>query len=425
MKTILVLAYQLSASKGSEFSVAWNYISNMSRSNKLTVLFGVTGEHLGDIDDAEIQSWQKILPNVEFIPVRPSRRVNLLNSLNRRGVLVYTFYLAYKAWHKQVYRMARSLAADRHFDLVHYLNPIGYREPGYLWKLDLPYMWGPICGMDNYPSAMFDLLSPSFRLKYVFRNVANNLQLRFSSRIRKAMRRADKLLVATTSNAYLARHFFGVNPGYLPENAMAGPAVLNESKFSNSEGTIRIVFVGTLDGRKNVMTILKALEKAGRRDRFHLDVLGDGPLKESLVQYAEEHSIAGLVDFRGKVSRDEVFSFFDNAHLHVIASIGEGNPTTIWEAMAHGVPTLTVDHCGMHDTVSDESGYKVPVASCEQISSDMAAVLDGIAANPEELKTRALAVARQSKKYLWPRRIDFFERCYDECIEHYNKSKEK
>lgn len=49
MKNILVLCYQLSPTKGAEYSVAWNYAKNMSRNNRLTVIYGVSGQHLGDM----------------------------------------------------------------------------------------------------------------------------------------------------------------------------------------------------------------------------------------------------------------------------------------------------------------------------------------------------------------------------------------
>ena len=46
-KHILVLAYMLSPYKGSEFSVAWNYVTEMSKDNNLTVLYGISGKHMG------------------------------------------------------------------------------------------------------------------------------------------------------------------------------------------------------------------------------------------------------------------------------------------------------------------------------------------------------------------------------------------
>ena len=67
MKNILVLAYQLSPTKGSEYSVAWNYVIRMSKYNRLTVLYGASGEHLGDCSEMEEFAQTNILPNVTFI----------------------------------------------------------------------------------------------------------------------------------------------------------------------------------------------------------------------------------------------------------------------------------------------------------------------------------------------------------------------
>ena len=109
MKNILVLAYQLSPSKGSEYSVAWNYVTRMSKYNHLTVLYGVSGTHLGDCEEMEEFAKTKGLPNVTFVCVKPNRWTNALNWCNRHNFLNYTFYFAYQAWQKQVYKEAKNL----------------------------------------------------------------------------------------------------------------------------------------------------------------------------------------------------------------------------------------------------------------------------------------------------------------------------
>lgn len=98
-KRILLLAYMVSPTKGSEYSVAWNYIVHMSKRNRLTVLCGATGDHMGDLDEIETMRSTEGLENVEFVPIRPDKRTELLNRLNRKGILPYTFYLAYRRWH--------------------------------------------------------------------------------------------------------------------------------------------------------------------------------------------------------------------------------------------------------------------------------------------------------------------------------------
>lgn len=71
-KNILVLAYAISPIRGSEFSVAWNYINEMSKDNDLVVLYGSAGNHMGDFDELESWLFTYSIPNVRFVPVYPN-----------------------------------------------------------------------------------------------------------------------------------------------------------------------------------------------------------------------------------------------------------------------------------------------------------------------------------------------------------------
>ena len=48
MRTILLLAYAVSPTKGSEYAVAWNFITQMSKSNRLLVLYGKSDRAMGN-----------------------------------------------------------------------------------------------------------------------------------------------------------------------------------------------------------------------------------------------------------------------------------------------------------------------------------------------------------------------------------------
>ena len=135
-KHILVLAYMLSPYKGSEFSVAWNYVTEMSKDNNLTVLYGISGKHMGDCEEMETFIKDNPISGVNLIAIKPNRIANALNFLNKHDIFVYTFYYAYKVWQKLAYHKALELMKSNHFDLVHYVGMIGYREPGYLRKTE-------------------------------------------------------------------------------------------------------------------------------------------------------------------------------------------------------------------------------------------------------------------------------------------------
>lgn len=414
-KKVLVLAYIVSPYRGSEYSVAWNFITHMSRSCELTVLFGASGPHMGDTVELERYLRQHPLPNAQFLPVRPSGLANALNMANRKGWLTYTFYLAYRLWHREAYKVAAELVRTQQFDLVHYLGPIGYREPGYLWKLGLPYVWGPIGGANNLPRQLVPALPMAGKVKLTLRAMVNWFQLRFSRRVRSALSHADVLLTATTENQEIFRHVLGKESLYLPENGIVGTIALNRAKFSDLE-RIHLIWIGSIEARKALKILVEALSNCQRPGKFVVHVVGDGPLRSMLETKVCQAGLEQSFIWHGQVSRDDVRELLSKSHLHVITSVSEGNPTTIWEAMSCGVPTLTIDHCGMSDIVTEGSGIKVPVADYGQVVDTFTRRLDELVEQPAQLIDMAERVIEAAPRHHWDQRPAFFLDRYEEAI---------
>ena len=151
MKNIIVIAYQLHYSRGSECAVAMDYIRNVSKEHKLTVLYGSSGGHHEIGNTEEMEAWTSVhsMENVVFIPVKPSfKSRNWDYSL--KGIRY--FYKEYRLWHEDVFRLVKDLLNKQHYDLVHFLGPIGFHEPGMLYELPVPYIWGPVGGMGSVPA---------------------------------------------------------------------------------------------------------------------------------------------------------------------------------------------------------------------------------------------------------------------------------
>jgi hypothetical protein len=172
---ILLLSYAFSPFKGSEFSVAWNYALHMGKNHQLDIIIGLVDDHMGNF---------KVLPQIQeeinrtgldinIIPVYPDKKAIFLNYLNKKNIFPYSFYFAYKYWHKEAYKKSLELVSRNDYDLVHYQNPIGYREPGYLWKLDLPYIWGPIGGMNTFNKNLIGFLTFKGLFDYHLRKYSN------------------------------------------------------------------------------------------------------------------------------------------------------------------------------------------------------------------------------------------------------------
>ena len=46
----------------------------------------------------------------------------------------------------EVYKFVKGREFNFEIDLIHQLTSISFREPGFLWRLDKPFVWGPISG---------------------------------------------------------------------------------------------------------------------------------------------------------------------------------------------------------------------------------------------------------------------------------------
>ena len=415
-RKILVMAYMLSPYKGSEFSVAWNYVTHISKDNDLTVLYGISGDHMGNCSEMESYIRQHPMSNVRLIPIYPNRLANLLNWPNRHNLFVYTFYYAYQVWHKQAYKEAKRLVREEHFDLVHYVGMIGYREPGYLWKLGLPYVWGPVSGANNAPWQLMKHMPVMGRMKLTFRSVANTIQFHTKHRLKKALKATDILLTATSENQRKFKVVHHKDSICIPENCITGNVYLDETKFINPE-KYHIIIIGRLDANKSVSILLEALTKVQHRGMMHIDIVGDGTLRESLQQYAIQHGLNPSITWHGQLPRAEAVKIFNSAHLHVITSVSEGNPTTIWEAMSYGVPTMSFDHCGMHDTICDKCGIKIPIAKrYEDCVTAVAENIDALLEYPERFYQLAKGAIECAQHYIWAEREKFWNDLYDKLL---------
>lgn len=417
---ILVLAAFISPYKGSEYSVAWNYVKHMSKYNNLTVVYGSSGTFLGDCSVMEKYAKEYPIKNVEFVAVHANKKTNFLNTLNRKGIFVYSFYLAFESWQKQAYAVAKELVKKRHYDLCHMVGPIGYREPGFFWKLGLPFMWGPIGGANNAPWKLVRHIPLNGMIKQSVRSIINSIQLRGNRRVKQALNATDLLLTCTTENREKFLYYYDKDSLYLPENAIDTEICVNEEKYGHLD-TYNFIIVGCQDDRKNSILFLRSLLRIKNIGRIHLDVVGGGPAIKHMQEFALKNGISDRITWHGQLPRDKAVSLFKNAHMHVLTSISEGNPTVILEAMSYGVPTLSLDHCGMHDTIDENSGVLIPIHSYQQCIRDIAKEVDLLIDNPHLFKKLSDGTVIRSELYLWKTREMFLLDCYKKTISNFNK----
>lgn len=422
-KKILLLAYAISPTRGSEYAIAWDNLLNISKDNDVTILYGTSGDHMGDTK--QMEDFIKIHPllNVRFIPVKPNSIAKFLNIPNKKKIFAYSFYFAYNIWHKQVYKKVKELFKYEKFDLIHYLGPTGYREPGYLWKFKIPYIWGPIAGIPNRPKQLFKSLPLKYRITFTIRNWVNTVQFRYNYRLKRAFFRTDLLLTATTDNQKMIKKYYNKSSIYWPENGILNNINSEPIKITDisSDYTINILWIGSIDPRKSLNILLEAISKINLNN-WHIHVVGDGPRKAAMQKLSTKLKIGNKISWHGQIERKEVLTLLKTSHLHVLTSLGEATTTVLWEAMSNGIPTISLDHCGMHDVICPKCGIRIPIESYEHVILNLTQNLNRLILNPIEINKLSKGVINCAKKHSSEHRRIFINEMYDLTILNWIKT---
>jgi len=129
-------------------------------------------------------------------------------------------------------------------------------------------------------------------------------------------------------------------------------------KIQNSQ-QINMVSVGNLVKKKNHNFLIDiALELRKRKINFHFDVLGFGPLKEVLQTRINENHLENEIILHGNVGN--VREFMAKADLYVHPATYEPFGLVLLEAMAAGLPVITLDGSGNRDIMENgRNGYLI------------------------------------------------------------------
>mgnify|MGYP000892260964 CR=1 FL=1 len=145
-----------------------------------------------------------------------------------------------------------------------------------------------------------------------------------------------------------------------------------------------IITVSRLEIYKRINLIIEAIAYLGKSGRYlNLIVCGDGPEKKNLEHLARELKVEERIYFLG--FRSDVISILKSADFFCSASIVEGSPNAMLEAMACKLPIIASDIDAHKDLFSNhEIGFVFKTDSFESLVEKITLLLD----NPKVLQMK-------------------------------------
>lgn len=403
---VLVSAYACHPEQGSEPGVGWNWMREIARYHDVWLL--TEAERFAPVTESAIRTDQDLRNAVKVVGIPRERRAE-------RWLKSLAYYYTYEKWQRAALAQARQLHRQVRFDVVHQLNMIGYREPGFLWSLDVPFVWGPIGGFAQMPWSYLRALGTSGALTLGLRNLANEMQMRLSHRVRTAMHASDVLIAATSVDSAAIAKFYGRHAAVVHETG-AAPESEPAVRTIKAGEPLQVLWCGLMVPRKAVGVALRAVARARQEIPIEFHLYGAGPQQPFARELAQQLGMHGHCHFHGQRPRAEVVDRMRSSHVLLFPSLQEATSATVPEALATGLPVLCHKTCGQGDIVTDETGVRVPVADPARSVEAFAKALVSLWREPDRLRAYSIAAAQGATRLAWSAKGSAADGLYREAI---------
>ena len=198
--------------------------------------------------------------------------------------------------------------------------------------------------------------------------------------VRRVLAASDGHVAVSTDLARRARSIYGfMGPIDVISLGAATPRFTPSSRaeLGLESDVVYVTSVGRLVRRKNLGSLIAALQRLGRDD-VHLLVIGDGPEHANLAAQAQQVGLGRRVQFRGFVAEELKFQLLAASDIFALPSLHEAFGLVYLEAMHCGLPVIAARPGGHEDYLSDGmTGFLVPqddgdalLRALERLSSD-------------------------------------------------------
>lgn len=117
-----------------------------------------------------------------------------------------------------------------------------------------------------------------------------------------------------------------------------------------------ILFVGTIEPRKNLLTLVRAFDEVLRHSSISPQLViagGEGWLMEEFFSFVEKSGARERLRFTGYIEDQELRALYSSCRICVYPSLYEGFGLPLLEAMACGAPVVTSNVSAIVETVGE------------------------------------------------------------------------
>ncbi|MFD2872207.1 glycosyltransferase family 4 protein [Mucilaginibacter ximonensis] len=400
MKKILLSAFACAPGKGSEEGGGWNWATELAK-------LGYEVHCITRSASRQDIETTPPVPNLHFYYVE----VPIVNTnLNRMGLFIYPYYLS---WQYLAYKKAKKLHSVLKFDIAHHVSWGSTQMGSWMYKLNIPFIFGPAGGGQHAPVAFKKYFGDKWAEEEK-REKVSNILVKFNPACKTMLRKAHTVLVPNTDTMDLVKSIGAKNVGLSFDAAL--PDTFFPKTFkpkAPASGTLNLLWVGRFMPRKGLILTLDVMrELRETHPNIKLTVVGYGELEDQIKTYIEQNQLQNTVTLTGKVPYQQVRDYYESHDIFFFTSLRDSGPAQVLEAFAFGMPIVTIKLHGQAILVSDETGIRCSVDSPEKTIAELKDALIYLYDNPQKVTEMSYAAMKFGRTQAWPEKIAGITRNY-------------
>ena len=403
MKTILATAYAVNPYKGSEDGMGWNALYQIARFNKV---IAITRENnRPHIEKYMSENPDTVYLNMQFLYFDLPRWMRFWKKKSRGAMLYY--------WMWQKAMPGFILKQEIEFDIAHNLNFHNDWTPSYLYKLNAPFVWGPIGHHPRIPSQYLRPYNKKYFLKDRFTWMIKELFWNFSMGLHKSINKAEHILCMNRSVPQVIaidEKKYSVIPSVATDDFGINTNKKNDSFKLISAG--RLVPLKGFDLSISAFANFMSKRTEVEKDNCELLIVGSGPEEGFLKNLAKEKGVEKHVRFIDWIERKQLMELYKNVTTFLFPS-HEGAGMVVAEALSFGLPVICLDNCGPGEFVDEGCGIAVPEQDYKSTVNELSHGISKLYLNPQLLNQMSQNARHRFNQYFhWDRRGEQFQAIY-------------
>jgi len=311
--------------------------------------------------------------------------------------------------------LARKIIKQLSIDIVHEPAPVSPSQPSMMFALGVPVVIGPMNGGMNFPPGFEYMYGSTEKIMYTFVRLSSHI----ANLLIPGKLFAKCLLVANKRTEKFLPYFRFGKTVQLVENGVLEREIKNELLEDNDSSATkitRLLFVGRLVELKALDLLIESLSLLNDKN-IHLTIVGDGDQRLRLEKQIQNNQLTLNVDITGWKSRDEVEKYYAGADIFILPSLRECGGAVILEAMAKGVPCISLDWGGPQDYITRETGILISPDSKQDLIKRLAEKIRYLADNKEVAKKMGSnAVIHVQEYFTWEKKADDIVNIYSDVL---------